>query len=69
MRFWVAVTVHIGTSLIAFGVGSNWRPGDGIAIIGAHTDSPTLRVKPVSKKEGEGYASVGVRQIFDLNKK
>lgn len=29
-------------------------------MIGAHTDSPALRIKPVSKKEGDGYLQVGV---------
>ena len=31
-----------------------------MAMIGAHTDSPALRIKPVSKKEGDGYIQVGV---------
>lgn len=29
-------------------------------MVGAHTDSPCLRIKPVSKKQNEGYLQVGV---------
>ncbi|KAJ5289182.1 Aspartyl aminopeptidase [Penicillium angulare] len=48
------------TTLIAFAIGQKWKPGNSIAMIGAHTDSPVLRVKPVSKKQGEGFIQVGV---------
>lgn len=48
------------SSIIAFSVGGKWKPGNGMAIIGAHTDSPTLRVKPKSANKYQNYLSVGV---------
>ena len=48
------------SSIIAFAVGKKWRPGDPVAAVGAHTDSPCLRVKPHSKRLSEGYLEVGV---------
>ncbi|KAI5793148.1 peptidase M18 [Geopyxis carbonaria] len=51
-----------GSSIVAFTVGKKWKPGNGMALLGAHTDSPALRIKPVSKKFGENgsYLQVGV---------
>jgi aspartyl aminopeptidase len=53
-----------GSSLIAFCVGQRWTPEEGaFAIIGAHTDSPTLIVKPMSHlvpSSANSYHQLGV---------
>uniref|UniRef100_A0A0B7JL13 aspartyl aminopeptidase n=1 Tax=Bionectria ochroleuca TaxID=29856 RepID=A0A0B7JL13_BIOOC len=49
-----------GSSIVAFTIGRKWRPGNPVAIVGAHTDSPCLRVKPVSKKAANGFLQIGV---------
>lgn len=45
---------------MAFAIGAKWKPGNPVAMIGAHTDSPCLRIKPVSKKTNAGFMQVGV---------
>lgn len=49
-----------GSTVVAFAIGAQWKPGNPIAMVGAHTDSPTLRIKPVSKKTSAGFLQVGV---------
>lgn len=49
-----------GSSLVAFAIGKEWKAGNPVAMIGAHTDSPCLRVKPISKRSSDGYLQVGV---------
>ena len=47
-------------SLIAFRVGSEPPAESGLRIIGAHTDSPTFKVRPYSDVRQAGYRLVGV---------
>lgn len=49
------------SSLVAFAVGPQYRPGNGFKIIGAHTDSPNLRIKPnCVKNSTDGYSQINV---------
>ena len=48
------------TSLFAFCVGKEFQKGDGFAIVAAHTDSPSLKLKPISKQESKGHLMLGV---------
>ncbi|KAF7885242.1 hypothetical protein EAF00_011060 [Botryotinia globosa] len=50
-----------GTSLIAFSVGGAYKSGNGIAMVAAHSDSLTARLKPISTKHDKaGFVQLGV---------
>lgn len=46
---------------MAFQVGQKYKPGNGFCMMGAHTDSPVLKLKPISKRDAHGYVQVGVQ--------
>ncbi|CUM63143.1 uncharacterized protein PRCAT00000710001 [Priceomyces carsonii] len=54
------------SSLIGFTVGQKFENGSGVSIVGAHTDSPCLRIKPISKRTSEGFIQIGVEQYGGL---
>lgn len=52
--------VRGGSSIIAFVVGQNPGATAGLRLIGAHTDSPGLRIKPKPAEEASGMIRLGV---------
>jgi aspartyl aminopeptidase len=52
--------VRSGASLLAFVAGTKPPAQGGFLIIGAHTDSPNLRVKPSPEQSSSGYRQLGV---------
>jgi len=53
-------TTRNGSSLVAFVYGSNPLPETGIRMVGAHTDSPCLKVKPQPEVKRCGLMQLGV---------
>ncbi|PKA57753.1 putative aspartyl aminopeptidase [Apostasia shenzhenica] len=49
------------STIVAFAIGERYAAGNGFHIVGAHTDSPCLKVKPCSKISKAGYLEVGVQ--------
>ncbi|KAF5195237.1 Aspartyl aminopeptidase [Thalictrum thalictroides] len=49
------------STIIAFAIGNKYVAGNGFHIVGAHTDSPALKLKPISKVVKGGYLEVGVQ--------
>ncbi|MGQ0430906.1 MAG: M18 family aminopeptidase [Microthrixaceae bacterium] len=52
--------IRRGGSLVAWSVGAHHSATDGFRLIGAHTDSPNLRVKPRPDSGRGGYRQVAV---------
>jgi len=48
------------STLVAFVVGGKFKAGSPFKIVGAHTDSPALKLKPISKRDAKGYVQVGL---------
>lgn len=49
------------STIVAFAIGERYIAGNGFHIVGAHTDSPCLKLKPNSKVAKGGYLEVGVQ--------
>ena len=49
-----------GSSIIAFTIGQNPLPTSGFNMVGAHTDSPGLRLKPNAAFSSDGLIRIGV---------
>ncbi|PNW77411.1 hypothetical protein CHLRE_10g435300v5 [Chlamydomonas reinhardtii] len=48
------------STIVAFAVGQQFKPGNGFFMVGAHTDSPCLKLKPVSLSNKSGYNMINV---------
>eukprot|EP01088_Endostelium_zonatum_P008732 TRINITY_DN2188_c0_g2_i1.p1 TRINITY_DN2188_c0_g2~~TRINITY_DN2188_c0_g2_i1.p1 ORF type:complete len:478 (+),score=109.93 TRINITY_DN2188_c0_g2_i1:50-1483(+) len=48
------------STIFAFIIPPHYAPGNGFNIVGAHTDSPCLKVRPISKRESQGFVQLDV---------
>ena len=58
--------IRDGGSLVAVRVGRQPCADAGVRLVGAHTDSPTLKVRPTEDVRQHGYAQVGVEPYGGL---
>ncbi|KAK4768077.1 hypothetical protein SAY87_003218 [Trapa incisa] len=49
------------STIVAFSIGEKYVAGNGFCVVGAHTDSPCLKLKPISKVTKGGFLEVGVQ--------
>ncbi|KIW07028.1 uncharacterized protein PV09_01922 [Verruconis gallopava] len=55
------IVTRNGSSLIAFTVGDDYKPGNGMAMLAGHVDVLTARLKPIPKlRTKAGYVQLGV---------
>jgi len=48
------------STIVAFAVGNKFEAGNAFKVVGAHTDSPALKLKPVTKRpDNSGFIQVG----------
>lgn len=48
------------STVVGFIVGKDMSPESGMRLVGAHTDSPCLKVKPQPEKNTKGYQQLGI---------
>ena len=49
------------SALVAFAIGEKYEPGNGFTIAAAHTDSPCLKLKPISAATKSGFDCIGTQ--------
>ena len=52
-----------GSSLIAFTVGTEYKPGNGLSMVAGHIDALTAKLKPFSKVDGSSGSSAGFERL------
>jgi aminopeptidase I len=54
-------TTRNGSAFIAFSIGKDYKPGNGIGIVAGHVDALTAKLKPIPKLQTKaGYVQMGV---------